>query len=509
MDHLTPSSPLPIRTVDRLTPRGNPNYDIYFSDGKIKSVVEKCLRFVTQDEMEIEHLPSGKSFNNRIYFISLKKPHLNTRPEWSDKSVEVTKSTTQIQSSFLVLKIAGHPFGLNKVQNEVACLLLMEKYCPSIPCPKLIAWSDDGKKVRTPEYPRGFRDTEVKNVPVLALQTEDGIPIEDARKDTEGQGWMLLTREPGKPIDPEEISGKGGEELMRQIAVHVATWRKNMPPAHSVGNLRIVGSGTKPGPAGDLYDKAILPGYDIHIEGLITNSSPSSPLGSAEKYIAFALKNAIRKLKEGEQYGDSSAEVQEMIRRFVDVSLAKLPMFRVGAETMVFSHCDLSTRNVLVVPHGNGSVKVSSIIDFEFAGFFPKDEEFANCLQNDNLEWPLKKYASFLAELKEHEALPDALAVKIPSPSSLGNASDKAFEFGTSDFHQATLLLRMCINAVPWWIGENKDMTPEAIVCERAAAKARVADAIAFLESCIPITPEKNGRRSRGASSASNGTSKK
>ncbi|KAJ9603395.1 hypothetical protein H2200_012173 [Cladophialophora chaetospira] len=502
MDHLTPA--IPFRTAERLTPRANPNYDIYFSDEKIKSVVERCLANVKKDQMTIGHLPTGKSFNNRIYFINLNEPWLNTRPEWKpeDKEVEVAKSKTQIQSSFLVLKIAGHPFGRNKVQNEVACLLLLEKYCPSVPCPKLIAWSDDGKKVRTPEFPRGFRENEVKSVPVLAIEAENDKLIENPRKDTEGQGWMLLTREPGKPVSPEDLSGKAGDELMRQIAVHVATWRKDMPTAKAVGNLRIVGSGSQPGPAAVLYDKSILPGYDVHIDGLITNSSPQSPLGSAEKYAAFSLKSSLKKLKEGKLYGSTSDEVYDMVKRFLDVSLPKLPMFRYAFEPMLFTHDDLSTRNVLALPHGNGGAKVSSIIDFEFAGFFPKDEEFANCLQNDNLEWPLKKYGSFLDELKNHEALPEALAAKIPAASALGNASDMALEFGTSDFHQATLMLRLCINAAPWWIKEEKEFTPEKLEEEMVAAKARVANAITWLEGTIPETPEKGeGRRRSRASS--------
>ena len=500
--HLGPA--LPFRIAERLTPRANPNYDIYFSDEKIKSVVERCLANVKKDHMTIEHLPSGKSFNNRIYFINLNEPFLNTRPEWKPEEfqVEVAKSSTQIQSSFLVLKIAGHPFGRNKVQNEAACLLLLEKYCPSIPCPRLVAWSDDGKKVRTPEFPRGFREAEVKNVPVLAIQAEDGVIIENVRKDTEGQGWMLLTREPGEPISDEDLSGKAGDELMRQIAVHVATWRKDMPAAKAVGNLRIVGSGSQPGPAAALYDKSIVPGYDVHIDGLITNASPQSPLGSAEKYAAFSLKSSLKKLKEGKLYGETSDEVYDIVKRFLDNSLSKLPMFRIAFEPMFFTHDDLSTRNVLAVPHGNGGVKVSSIIDFEFAGFFPKDEEFANCLQNDNLEWPLKKYASFLDELKQRDALPEALAAKIPAVSALGNASDMALEFGISEFHQATLLLRMCINAAPWWIKEEKVFTEEELLAEQVAAKGRVEKAITWLEKSIPETPEKGDRRRSRTSSA-------
>ena len=498
--HRHESLPLPIRTNDRITPRANPNYDIYFSDEKIKSVVERCLPHVKKEQMNIEHLPSGKSFNNRIYFVNLSEPVLTTRPEWKNNEVEVTKSKTQIQSSFLVLKIAGHPFGRNKVQNEVACLLLLEKYCPSIPCPKLIAWSDDGKKIRTPQYPRGFRDTEPKNVPVLAIQAEDGVPIENERKDTEGQGWMLITREPGRPINLEDLSGKAGNQLMRQIAAHVATWRKEMPPAKAVGNLLIVGTNSKPGPAAVLYDKAILPGYEIHINALITNSPPQSPLTTSEKYNALILKNSLKRLKDDKLLSDTSEEVYDLVKRFVDASFSKLPMFRNGSESMIFTHDDLSTRNVMVAPSGSGDIKLSAIIDFEFAGFFPKDEEFAGHMQNENEEWPLKKYATFLSELKNLEALPEALAAHIPASSTLGNANDKCFEFGTADFHQATLLLRTSINAAPWWIKEEKGFTREELQTEVKAAKARVEKAVAWLEGMVPETPEKRARRRTNSS---------
>ena len=510
MDHLSPLSALPIRAAERLTPRTDPNYDIYFSDEKIKSVVERCLSNVTKEQMGIEHLGSGKSFNNRIYFINLNEPILNTRPEWTNNEVNVTKSTKAIQSANLVLKIAGHPFGRSKIQNEVACLLLLEKHCHSIPCPRLIAWSDDGKKVRTPEFPRGFREAESKDIPVLAIQEEDGVLIQDVRKDTEGQGWMLLTREPGKPISDEDLSGKAGDELMRQIAVHVATWRKDLPQANAVGNLRIVGSGSQPGPAAVLYDKGILPGYDVHIDGLITAASPQSSLSTAEKYAAFCLKSSLKTLKKRTLLRHLTDEVYDMVKRFVDTSLSKLSMFRNAFEPMRFTHDDLSKRNVLVVPHGNGAPKLSAIIDFEFAAFYPKDQEFTQVLQNDTaLEWELRKYAIFLSELKKHEALPEALASRIPAPSALGNAHDNALEFGTPEFHQAALLHRLYINVAPFWIKDDVDWTEEEWEQEVVSVRDRVQNAIAKLEAMIPETPErKDRRRSRTSSTAEGSTPK-
>lgn len=488
--------PLPIRiNEDRATPRANPNFDIFFSDGKIKSVVERCLPGVKQDQMNIEHLPTGKSFNNRIYFINLSEPVLTTRPEWKNSDVDVDRSKTQIQSSFLVLKIAGHPFGRTKVQNEVACLLLLEKYCPSIPCPKLIAWSDDGKKIRTPQFPRGFRDTEPKDVPVLAIQAEDGTPMENVRKDTEGQGWMLITREPGRPINNDDLSGKAGDELMRQIAAHVATWRTNMPSAKATGNLRIAAKNSKPSPAGLLYDKAILPGYEVHIDSLITQTAPSSALTSTEKYYALLFKNALKKLKDKQLLQYLSDEVYNIVKQFMDNTFPKLPIFR-GTDQMVFTHNDLSARNVLAAPNASGGVNVSAVIDFEFAGFFPMYEEFAGHMQNDNEEWALKKWSVFLTELNKRNALPEAIAANIPAPSAVGNHPDKCFEFGTDEFHQATLLSRASINAAPWFIKEEKDYAKGELKKELNAAKARVENAITLLEGMVPDTPEKRSRRS-------------
>lgn len=508
--------------MDRATPRSNPNYDVFFSEEKIKTVIKRSLPHVKDEHMNIEHLPSGKSFNNRIYFVNLAEPIHSTRPDWSGAEVDVERTTRQIYSSSLVLKIAGHPFGANKIQNEVACLLLLERYCPSIPAPKLLSWSDDGQKIRTPLYSRGFRESEPKHNQVIAAQASDGVDVNAGRVETTRQGFIVMTREPGRPITPEDLLGPWGDKIMRQIAVQVATWRKNMTPAHAVGNLRLVGKNSKPSSSAICYDKAILPGLDVHIDGLITNAPPPSPLATCQLYTTYVLRCALKRLKEGGLYGHISDEVYDMVKRMTDKALPKLPMFqRQGTvESMIFTHDDLSGRNVLVSTTDSGTLAVSAMIDFEFAGFFPKDEEFAHHMQNEQEEWPLDKYGVFLAALKKAGALPESLAQplfpppppatalpssSLPTSTSLHTASagpnaqhqhqhqprDKAFDFGGPEFHQAVLLLRIAINTAPWWIKEEQSYSAEQLKRELDDAKRRVETAVRWLEDMVP----EKGRR--------------
>ncbi len=49
-----------------------------------------------------------------------------------------------------VLKVARRFWGLYKVQIEVSSLVLLERYCPTVPSPKVIAYSKAGLRVLVP-----------------------------------------------------------------------------------------------------------------------------------------------------------------------------------------------------------------------------------------------------------------------------------------------------------------------------------------------------------------------
>ena len=85
-----------------------------------------CQRLPGTKVLSIQPLEWVKSFNNRICFIKLSQSD-------SDPSLLIEE---------VVLKLSGRFFGPEKVQNEVACLYLLEKHCPSVPTPRVLAWAD-------------------------------------------------------------------------------------------------------------------------------------------------------------------------------------------------------------------------------------------------------------------------------------------------------------------------------------------------------------------------------
>jgi len=60
---------------------------------------------------------------------------------------------------------------------------------------------------------------------------------------------------------------------------------------------------------------------------------------------------------------------------------------------MTFTHYDFSPRNILV---SEGSPPlVTSVLDFEFAGFFPNEDQFTNNAIANNQDWPEAAYRVF------------------------------------------------------------------------------------------------------------------
>ncbi|EXJ83738.1 hypothetical protein A1O1_07364 [Capronia coronata CBS 617.96] len=471
----------------RATPRSNPNYDVHFSDSTIKTIFRRSLPVVKAEHVSIEQIPSGKSFNNRIYFINLNEPTTLSRPKWTATRTDATQSVGVDEAASFVLKVAGSSFGPSKPQNEVACLLLLERYCPSVPAPRVVAWSDDGSRIRTPLDPRGSR----ARSPSWVLRTLTRVSRQNGESkygemETKGRGWILMTRVPGRIISMEDLTGVHGNTIMTQMAELVATWRKQMPPARAIGNLRLMGRTLVPPPSATLYDRAILPGLDVYVDGLIANESPTTPLNTSLKYFTHKLKAELRRLKTGELYEYNKEPVSKVVQRFIKEALPRLSMFDHGPETFVFTHYDLSPRNVLVSATTSG-VEVTAVVDLEFAGFFPLPEEFANTVENNQQEWPPHAYEVFLSTLKRLEALPEALSQSLLSPS-LGGTADIAF--GGPEFHQAVLLARIVGNTAPWWVKQESGLSDEELKRELTMARESVEKAVEKLEGMAGKEPQ-------------------
>ncbi|KAK5459572.1 hypothetical protein LTS15_003701 [Exophiala xenobiotica] len=493
------SSSARVMDPERATPCASPSYKIYLSDEAIKSIICRSLPDVKEDQITIEQLGSGKSFNNRIYYVDVSQPTSICRPTWNGDGVDISRNPKREQISTLVLKVAGFPFGGAKIQNELACLLLLEKYCPSIPTPELVAWSEDGRRIKTPVDTRGSRERSL-SVPTQLKTLSIDDDSTSAREETADQGWLLMTRAPGRTITHADLSGAQGASIMHQIAEHVATWRHALPATRAVGNMRLIGRNSIPPASATLYDKAILPGLDVYIDGIITKPTSPSPLKTYLEYITHILRANLRTLKNCKLLQRNEERVNALVRQFIKDTLPKLSLLhgKSKAANMVFTHYDISPRNILVSPVGHGhaadsnvAVAVSAVIDFEFAGFYPAAEEFTHTVENSHSEWAVPLFGEFLSELDRREALPACLAENISSESEpmdgveVEFGQDEHIPFGGPDFHQAVLLHRVAANIAPWWIKEESELSEDELRRELDGAKMRIEKAVKMLDKMV------------------------
>jgi hypothetical protein len=503
------------------TPRSNPNYNVHFLDAKIKSIVSKSLDDVDPEEISVEELPSGKSFNNRIYYIDI---HTKLRSgeeslvssdasdTGDDEPLErITSRRTPATTSY-ALKVIGRGFDARKIQNEIACLLLLEKYCPSMSVPRVLSWSEDGERVQTRSDPQGSVSLEAhEHLPTKALRRLSISDDEQVLK----QGWMLLSRVPGRIIYPNDLEGSQGKALMVQIAGYVADWRKNLPRGNAIGNVVLIPQAVAAPPAATLYVRSILPGTDIYIQGRLTGHvQPSRPLTTHLEYVTHRLNSALRKLEESEIYEYIRRPMTSVVKRFMTDILPQLdiafpPEKRRQAqcptsfpdegetgEKSMFTHYDLSPRNVLVTGSDGGQLSVSAILDLEFSGMYPIYEEFANTLVNDADDWPKRSYATFVTELRTLDALPGALGhARYCCKGVIGERDylseqqeDEIIPFGDMIFHQACLVMRLIENVAPWWVKDSCNLTVQELHAELDGAYSRVDRAIKSLEAmCLTI----------------------
>ena len=187
------------------TPPHQPNANVLILDAEIQTI----LSFVLPGSIlvSVDPVPTTQSYNNRI--LRLKVQQNGTENE-------------------LVLKLNGRSFGPSKVQNEVACLLLLEAHCHQIPAPRVLAWSNDGCDG---QYlaPATRRETIAFDIQVPASPT----------RVSKHAGWILMSKVPGYPLRLDQMDKACQLSIARQIADFVSTWRRNVPPQPTCGNLKL------------------------------------------------------------------------------------------------------------------------------------------------------------------------------------------------------------------------------------------------------------------------------
>ncbi|KAH9240610.1 hypothetical protein K456DRAFT_1931459 [Colletotrichum gloeosporioides 23] len=346
------------------TPPQNPNYGVRMSPESIRSIMHEALQGL--DRVYIDPLPPLRSFNNRIYFLKAFCYQLNAQ---QDDAV--------LECQDYVLKINGRGFGADKIQNEVSCLRLLEAYCPEIPVPRAVAWSQDGSTA------------EIINTGRATTKSLDLKPMDGTL-----EGWVLMTRASGEPVDLVNINKKTKTSLATELADIVTNWRQNVPLQMHGGNLRF-------------------------LEGDYKHSRPD-----------ITLPNPARATTDNLVIRDIAAP----IRSFIEDVLPSMAILKTGPDVFLFTHYDLSPRNVLV----SGTLpQITGIVDFEFSGFFPPLDEFLNDNVGNNGDWPKDMYEVYLERLEDNG---------VPTP--LKSISQGHWE-------KALLLEKLLEGIAPWWLLGN------------------------------------------------------
>lgn len=410
------------------TPPHHPAFGVHISDDTITALLGSCLPL--RKISSIIRIPHDRSYNNRIFVIHF---------EGSDDD----------QHAPCVLKVNGRFFGWAKVENETACLLLLNRYCPRLPVPKVLAWSEDGGHVSRQDESGVFTRTAIQGV-----------------QETKCPSWILMTHLPGSPLDTSTLATPDMKLLAEQIANAVATWRQAIPAAHCAANLHfrtlLESAGSQ-----NLYRTETLDFPDMHIYGNIgSGNDRGEPARSLLSFWRIELEWQRTQLATKPAFTANRDALLEDLCDFIKDTLPKLSLFQTSSPSalFIFTHTDLFPRNILV---SGSPPQLTGIVDFEFSGFFPAMEEFVQDWDpdpfDDGSEWPAEMYEMIMTEMERLSEL---------TPRKLEDRERK----------EMLELSRMRYFVAPWWIEQGEE---EESGKDLERARREVKKAIAALEAMV------------------------
>ncbi len=286
-----------------------------------------------------------------------------------------------------ILKISCDSFGPEKIQNEVASLCLLEQYCSDFPAPRVLGWSDGS-------VANGHIHVLKRSSASIGVETF----LHPRSDECNGEfGWILLTERKGRTLHHEDLAGEHGECIVKQLAQLTAQIRQKLPTPTHFGNLKPIVS--RDAPSTPEYYSSFLPEpFRIKINGLLNHTEfLNATISFAEEYYQLKIRDRLAKLKlhasDIAQYnlGNHSS----LVEKFIAKSLPQLLFFhRPGPPT--FTRRDFSPQNVLI---SGSPPSVTGVVDLEFAGFFPAEEELMDMYVNEEI-WTCYKYDVYLKELE-------------------------------------------------------------------------------------------------------------
>ena len=408
------------------TPPQHPTYGVHLRS--VSAIVEAV--FPGAASHSAQQLPSGASFNNRIYFLSVRHEdgpaymELNPKQDFEALSYDDCDD----EDAKYVIKAVGRFWGAEKVQNEAACLWLLEKHCPAVPAPRVIAWSEDGEIAMVFSPDRMRIDRRWIKAPL------DGAG--DSTNTGGKQGWVLMTRLPGRAVSTMDLSHDEETQVGRELARFVASWRENMPQQKHCGNVRIDQDDAAPTiPTAALTLSPNDPSSRLKVVGLVEeNNYLENQIFSSLEYSTEKLRHKLRILATDGSYGPLR-HLGPSIADFISTKLPRLAVARqVGS--FVFTHVDLAPRNLLATRAKDGSLRVCGVVDFEFAGFFPSHHEFLSELVFNKGDLPAAVYEAYIGGLDES-------GIETPASREAGRGAI---------WEEVELLAVVEHNIEPWWL---------------------------------------------------------
>lgn len=345
-----------------VTPPHHPTSGVRILRQEIEAIAS--LAFPASNLLSITQIERGKSYNNRIFFLKLEHHAADTSS---------ATSTPAAQPEELVLKVNGRFFGANKIQNEVSCLQLLQKYCPGVPSPRALAWSEDGHVAHCVTRPTAGDHP---------LELPPGV------EKSEHGGWILMSRVPGSPVPVEDLDDQTLTELGHQLGDMVASIRQDIPPQQHCGNIQL----SKKAHGEEDHSSLVI--RDIVPEGIKTDEA----ITTVNQYYQVKLADKIRLLETEATYAPNRG-LLDALRSFISNCLPRLELTNRDdplSSKFVLTHYDLSPRNTLV---SGQPPRITGLVDFEFAGFFPPVDEFLNDAVNNSGDWPEVFYSAYMARL--------------------------------------------------------------------------------------------------------------
>ncbi|KAF5669484.1 kinase-like domain-containing protein [Fusarium circinatum] len=264
-----------------------------------------------------------------------------------------------------------------------------------------------------------------------------GIDTKDAQRgemkfssvDEPPNGWILMTRVPGEPIDLSPLTDDDKFHLATQLADYVTNWRRSVPPQNFAGNISFHQTGCRP----DIEIPGSNTTHEMQflIRGMLGEELHCQDgIASIAEYYKQRIQNKIKTLETNETFTPNRDLIQSL-ESFIQQDLTAIRALNTKNDSFVFTHYDLSPRNILV---SGQPPQITGIVDFEFSGFFPPLDEILNdCIAN-NGDWPKDMYETYLKRLECNG---------IPTPLE-GIKKDH--------WEQMALLEELVEKIAPWWL---------------------------------------------------------